>query len=245
MDPNSRRWLNRLTHSGVANSTTRNDRYTARRHRRSSPCVCRGLPPHGKRWWGRLYGKGSKRHEVPAHHNLDAYLDSDIKAVGVRDAGQTWPSTAPISYSGVPALASADARLLRRSWMRRSAGRATAFFGPRSDPPQPLQRPLPSLYRWGTRTGCPVLAAWPATAVPARSPRTAGRAVASRYSTAARSARRGRGRPGPTWPARPAPSSPRSGSAALAPTPSPPLGRLSFQLSMLNSICLFRKFKAV
>ena len=31
--------------------------------------------PTGKRWWGRLHEKGGKRHELPAHHNLEAYLD--------------------------------------------------------------------------------------------------------------------------------------------------------------------------
>ena len=30
----------------------------------------------GKRWWLRLHEKGGKRHEVPAHHNADEYLDA-------------------------------------------------------------------------------------------------------------------------------------------------------------------------
>ncbi len=30
--------------------------------------------PKGKRWWVRLHEKGGKRHEMPAHHNLEAYL---------------------------------------------------------------------------------------------------------------------------------------------------------------------------
>jgi site-specific recombinase XerD len=29
----------------------------------------------GKRWWFRLHEKGGKRHEVPAHHNAEAYVD--------------------------------------------------------------------------------------------------------------------------------------------------------------------------
>src|SRR5690242_12071194 len=37
--------------------------------------------PKGKRWWVRLHEKGGKRHEMPAHHNLDAY----IEAAGIRD----------------------------------------------------------------------------------------------------------------------------------------------------------------
>ncbi len=30
---------------------------------------------NGKRWWVRLHEKGGKRHEMPAHHNLEAYLE--------------------------------------------------------------------------------------------------------------------------------------------------------------------------
>ncbi len=35
--------------------------------------------PKGKRWWVRLHEKGGKRHEMPAHHNLEAYLDAYIR----------------------------------------------------------------------------------------------------------------------------------------------------------------------
>ena len=38
--------------------------------------------PKGKRWWVRLHEKGGKRHEMPAHHNLEAYLDAYIRAAG-------------------------------------------------------------------------------------------------------------------------------------------------------------------
>ncbi len=48
----------------------------------------------GKRWWVRLHEKGGKRHEMPAHHTLEAYLDTYIEAAGVRDGGKT-PSFAP------------------------------------------------------------------------------------------------------------------------------------------------------
>ena len=44
--------------------------------------------PQGKRWWVRLHEKGGKRHEMPAHHNLEAYLDAYIKAAGVGDDGK-------------------------------------------------------------------------------------------------------------------------------------------------------------
>jgi integrase/recombinase XerD len=41
--------------------------------------------PKGKRWWVRLHEKGGKRHEMPAHHNLETYLDAYIKAAGIGD----------------------------------------------------------------------------------------------------------------------------------------------------------------
>jgi site-specific recombinase XerC len=44
--------------------------------------------PKGKRWWVRLHEKGGKRHEMPAHHTLEAYLNSYIDAAGLRDGGK-------------------------------------------------------------------------------------------------------------------------------------------------------------
>jgi integrase/recombinase XerD len=40
---------------------------------------------NGKRSWVRLHEKGGKRHEVPAHHNAEAYLDAYLAAAGIRD----------------------------------------------------------------------------------------------------------------------------------------------------------------
>jgi site-specific recombinase XerC len=45
--------------------------------------------PKGKRWWVRLHEKGGKRHEMPAHHTLEAYLDAYIEAAGIRDGGKS------------------------------------------------------------------------------------------------------------------------------------------------------------
>jgi len=45
--------------------------------------------PQGKRWWVRLHEKGGKRHEMPAHHNLEAYLDEYTKAAGIGDASKS------------------------------------------------------------------------------------------------------------------------------------------------------------
>jgi site-specific recombinase XerD len=44
--------------------------------------------PKGKRWWVRLHEKGGKRHEMPAHHNLEAYIDAYIDAAGICDEGK-------------------------------------------------------------------------------------------------------------------------------------------------------------
>src|SRR2546421_3186826 len=44
--------------------------------------------PQGKRWWLRLHEKGGKRHEMPAHHTLEAYLDEYLDAAGLRDSGK-------------------------------------------------------------------------------------------------------------------------------------------------------------
>lgn len=43
----------------------------------------------GKRWWLRLHEKGGKRHEVPAHHNADEYLDAYLKTSGFADEKKT------------------------------------------------------------------------------------------------------------------------------------------------------------
>src|SRR4029077_21102308 len=45
--------------------------------------------PQGKRWWVRLHEKGGKRHEMPAHHTLEAYLDAYIDAAGLRGDGKS------------------------------------------------------------------------------------------------------------------------------------------------------------
>ncbi len=37
----------------------------------------------GKLWWFRLHEKGGKRHEVPAHHNAETYVDAYIEAAGI------------------------------------------------------------------------------------------------------------------------------------------------------------------
>ena len=41
--------------------------------------------PEGKRWWVRLHEKGGKEHAMPAHHNLEAWMDAYLHAAGIAD----------------------------------------------------------------------------------------------------------------------------------------------------------------
>ena len=45
--------------------------------------------PQGKRWWIRLHEKGGKDHEMPAHHNLEAYIDAYLDAAGIWEEKKT------------------------------------------------------------------------------------------------------------------------------------------------------------
>lgn len=45
--------------------------------------------PNGKRWWIRLHEKGGKYHEMPAHHQLEQYLDQYIQAAGLASEPNT------------------------------------------------------------------------------------------------------------------------------------------------------------
>jgi site-specific recombinase XerD len=53
----------------------------------------------GKRWWVRLHEKGGKRHEMPAHHKLEEFMDAYL---GV--------ASAPEAKKGRPLFRSARAR---------------------------------------------------------------------------------------------------------------------------------------
>jgi integrase len=57
--------------------------------------------PEGKRWWVRLHEKGGKRHEMPAHHKLEAYIDEYLAAAGIREAGKTTLFRSAIGRTGV------------------------------------------------------------------------------------------------------------------------------------------------
>ena len=40
---------------------------------------------NGKRFWIRLHEKGGKFHEIPAHHNAEAYFDAYIRGAGIAE----------------------------------------------------------------------------------------------------------------------------------------------------------------
>ena len=53
----------------------------------------------GRRGWFRLHEKGGKRHEVPAHHNAEAYLDAYLAAAGI-DGDKKSPLFRSVDRSG-------------------------------------------------------------------------------------------------------------------------------------------------
>ncbi len=82
--------------------------------------------PNGKRWWVRLHEKGGKRHEMPAHHNLEAYLDAYIEAAGIRDAGK-----APLFRSAAGRAGTLTEKPMHRVVAWRLIHRRAAFIGAR------------------------------------------------------------------------------------------------------------------
>ena len=57
---------------------------------------------NGKRWWVRLHEKGGKRHEMPAHHKLEQFLDEYLDAARIRDGGKTPLFRSALGRTGVP-----------------------------------------------------------------------------------------------------------------------------------------------
>jgi hypothetical protein len=59
-----------------------------------------GRSANGKRWWLRLHEKGGKRHEMPAHHKLEQFLDEYLNAAGIGDRGKIPSSARPSAKPG-------------------------------------------------------------------------------------------------------------------------------------------------
>ena len=55
----------------------------------------------GKRWWVRLHEKGGKRHEMPAHHKLEHFLDEYIKAAGIGEGGKSSLFRSAVGRTGI------------------------------------------------------------------------------------------------------------------------------------------------
>jgi site-specific recombinase XerD len=55
----------------------------------------------GKRWWLRLHEKGGKRHEVPAHHNAEAYIDAYLTVAGIA-GDRKGPLFRTVDRTGLP-----------------------------------------------------------------------------------------------------------------------------------------------
>lgn len=56
--------------------------------------------PNGRRWWVRLHEKGGKHHELPAHHNLEAWLHEYLDAAELADKRQAWLFPSAIGRTG-------------------------------------------------------------------------------------------------------------------------------------------------
>jgi site-specific recombinase XerC len=57
--------------------------------------------PTSKRWWVRLHEKGGKRHEMPAHHKLEAFIDDYVATAGIRNYGKGPFFRSAVGKSGV------------------------------------------------------------------------------------------------------------------------------------------------
>ena len=82
--------------------------------------------PQGKRWWVRLHEKGGKRHEMPAHHTLEAYIDAYLEAAGIRDDGK-----GPLFRSAVGRTGELTTKLMNRVDAYRMIQRRAAELGMR------------------------------------------------------------------------------------------------------------------
>ena len=83
---------------------------------------------NGKRWWFRLHEKGGKRHEVPAHHNAEAYLDAYLEAA----KSESWAKKAPLFRTLSREKSLTEARMTRTDVLRMVKRRAEEALLPDS-----------------------------------------------------------------------------------------------------------------
>src|SRR5665811_138246 len=60
----------------------------------------RDVYTQGRRTWVRLHEKGGKRHEMPCHHNLDAWLEAYIDGAGLSIEPKAWLFRTSLGRSG-------------------------------------------------------------------------------------------------------------------------------------------------
>ena len=56
--------------------------------------------PNGRRWWVRLHEKGGKHHELPAHHNLEAWLLEYLETAGIGNDRSGWLFRSSVGRTG-------------------------------------------------------------------------------------------------------------------------------------------------
>jgi site-specific recombinase XerD len=79
---------------------------------------------NGKRWWVRLHEKGGKRHEMPAHHKLEHFLDEYITAAGIGDNAKS-----PLFCSAIGRTGTLSATTMNRVDAWRMIQRRAAELG--------------------------------------------------------------------------------------------------------------------
>jgi site-specific recombinase XerD len=79
---------------------------------------------NGKRWWVRLHEKGGKRHEMPAHHKLEHFLDEYIKAAGIGGDGK-----GPLFHSAIGRTGALTGTVMNRVDAWRMVQRRAAELG--------------------------------------------------------------------------------------------------------------------
>ena len=79
---------------------------------------------NGKRWWVRLHEKGGKRHEMPAHHKLEVFLDEYIHT-----AGLTGDDKSPLFRSAIGRTGTLTAAAMHRIDAYRMIQRRAADLG--------------------------------------------------------------------------------------------------------------------
>jgi hypothetical protein len=79
---------------------------------------------NGKRWWVRLHEKGGKRHEMPAHHKFEAFLNEYIRTAGIVGNERSPLFRSAIGRTGVLAATA------KRAFAGPEVGGTVMFVGP-------------------------------------------------------------------------------------------------------------------